>query len=322
MRYIGKDIAQALDRVVKEDQRRDRWWVADQYDLKRTAEGKRCIVSPYSWSHGGEQPVWFDYRPLVSHPHLFLTFARLAEGMDEWPTTGSSPESDHVIILDSRLPPETDNNTEIALGWAEDYGVLGLTRREGSMADPRGGEGDTVEAFCEEAKWAYRMLSLYEAATDPNEVDANLADAYAPEEWQEGVTLKDVEYVVRRRALNDVLYIVEEKVGEYSIPALYRDGDRIVQGWRFDSLLGAMWLQMMWLVTSKDAPRRCAGPGCNRIISYEQPQQPQEWGDQPAAPWKKNDRSRGYRTRKDKKFCSDTCRVKNWQHKQKRKSRA
>jgi hypothetical protein len=79
---------------------------------------------------------------------------------------------------------------------------------------------------------------------------------------------------------------------------------------------------MMWLVTSKDAPRRCAGPGCNRIISYKQLQQSQMWSDQTSNPWKKNDRSRGYRTRKDKKFCSDTCRVKNWQDKQKRKRRS
>jgi hypothetical protein len=73
-------------------------------------------------------------------------------------------------------------------------------------------------------------------------------------------------------------------------------------------------LQMMRLVTSKDAPRRCAGPGCNRIISRKQPQQSQMWSDRTSDPRNKNDRSSGYRTREDKKPCPDTCRVKNWQH--------
>jgi hypothetical protein len=128
----------------------------------------------------------------------------------------------------------------------------------------------------------------------------------------------DSEYA-RRYALKEVMKAVEWVVGETCSPTLYRDGDRVAQGWRFGSLLGAMWLQMMWLVTSKDVPRRCAGPGCNRIISYAQPQESWEWNDQSSDPWKKNDRSRGYRTRKDKRFCSDNCRVKNWQHKQRSK---
>jgi hypothetical protein len=164
-------------------------------------------------------------------------------------------------------------------------------------------------------------LTLYEAATDPNEVDvASIAkDADDPSEGD--VILSDAEYA-RRYALKEVMLAVELMVGENCSPTLYRDGEQVTQGWAFDSLLGAMWLQKMWLVVSQDMPRRCARPGCNRIISYTQPQQFQESNERSVSPWKKNDRSRGYRTREDKKFCSDNCRVLNWQHKQKRKSRA
>ena len=239
--------------------------------------------------------------------------------MDPYSPPEGYSETDHTTIHPSFIP-DTDNNTEIALGWAEKYGVLGLGG-ERDYPVPCGGEEDTVEAFCGEALWAHSVLSLYEAATDPNKVDIDLIVSDAEDPFEQDAIASDSEFA-RRYAVKQVMMAVELAVGETCSPTLYRDGDRIVQGWSFYSLLGAMWLQMMWLVTSKDVPRRCAGPGCNRIISYAQPQPLQEWSDQAVDPWKKNDRSRGYRTRQDKKFCSDNCRVKNWQHKHKRKNRA
>jgi hypothetical protein len=319
LRYAGSNVRVALENAVNEDQRMGRWWVADRYDVRRTDEGSRCIVSPYDWPTASASSRWETYRPLISHPHLFLEFARLADRIDGPPPPEVDLESDRPKMNLNGFP-ETDNNTEIALSWAEKYGVLGL---EGGRddPDPLGGEEDTVRAFCEEADWAYDTLTLYEAATDPHEVDVYLIVTHADAPHEIDHILSDREYA-RRYALKEVMRYVELHVGKYCFPALFRDGDSVVQGWSFDSLLGAMWLQMMWLVTSKDVPRRCAGPGCNRIVSYAQPQQPQEWRDQSIDPWKKNDRSRGYRTRKDKKFCSHNCRVKNWQHKQKRKNRA
>jgi hypothetical protein len=319
LRYTGSNVRVALENAVNEDQRTGRWWVADMYDVRRTTNGKRCIVSPYGWTSRNALTGWDRYHPLISHPHLFLEFARLAERMDAYAPPEVYPETDYTVLR-PRLLPETDNNTDIALGWAEDYGVLGLGG-ERNGPEPCGGEMDTVRAFCEEAIWAHRVLTLYETATDPNEVDIHLIARDAEDPFEQDAIVSDSEYA-RRYALKQVMTAVELEVGETCSPTLIRDGDRIVQGWSFYSLLGAMWLQIMWLVTSKNVPRRCAGPGCNRIISYAQPQQPREWSDQAVDPWKKNDRSRGYRSRKDKKFCSDNCRVKNWQHKQKRKSRA
>jgi hypothetical protein len=319
LRYAGSNVRVALENAVNEDQRMGRWWVADRYDVGRTDEGSRCIVSPYDWPIGGSSSRWETYRPLISHPHLVLEFARLADRMDFYTPPEGYSETDRTTIHPGSIP-DTDNNTEIALGWAEKYGVLGLGG-ERDDPDPCGGAEDTVEAFCDEAMWAHRMLSLYEAATDPNKVDIDLIVSDAEDPFEQDAIASDSEFA-RRYAVKQVMMAVELAVGETCSPTLHRDGDRIVQGWSFNSLLGAMWLQMMWLVTSKDVPRRCAGPGCNRIISYAQPQQLQEWSNQAIDPWKKNDRTRGYRTRKDKKFCSDNCRVKNWQHRQKRKNRA
>jgi len=63
-----------------------------------------------------------------------------------------------------------------------------------------------------------------------------------------------------------------------------------------------MWLQMMWLMAApKKDIRQCRW--CHKIITFEGPRPPK--GDAEL----KNDRSHGYRTRKDKKFCNDRCRA-------------
>lgn len=80
----------------------------------------------------------------------------------------------------------------------------------------------------------------------------------------------------------------------------------------FRSLLGAMYLQMYWLMTSKGNVRRCKGPGCRRVITFDQPEQPRGL-------WKKNDRSRGYRTRVDKVFCSQACKQRDYDHRKKQR---
>jgi len=93
-----------------------------------------------------------------------------------------------------------------------------------------------------------------------------------------------------------------QKLWTECFPQVYRTQDGFSQpSWGFRSLLGAMWLQMMFLVSATGKVRYCLGPGCNAVISFDQPQQP------PAPGLKKNDRSRGYRTRRDKVFCSKRC---------------
>jgi hypothetical protein len=92
------------------------------------------------------------------------------------------PKPDHPVLHFSEVP-QTDNNTEIALRWAHAYGVLGL---EGERDDPepRGGEKDTVRAFCKEAFFAHQTLRLYETATDPDGVDEILIATHCDNPFQ------------------------------------------------------------------------------------------------------------------------------------------
>ena len=88
-------------------------------------------------------------------------------------------------------------------------------------------------------------------------------------------------------------------------PELYQEGNALFPGLGFKSLLGAMYLQMAWLMSATGEVRRCRGPGCTRVITFEQPKAPSE---DPGL--RKNARGK-YRTRKDKVFCSQRCKG-NW----------
>ncbi len=232
-----------------------------------------------------------SYSPLAL-PGLFLEFARLAD-------TGE-------ITLD------------VMMDWVQRYGVLGLEGRETRSLDPqgfadlRGGPMDNLWNFDIEARRANAVLRLYEAATDSDGPDVEGLTRY--EEWistqavlREHGHRMDSSAGLRDAALGWVAGTVRRTVAEDCYPELYQEGDTFRSGYGFKSLLGAMYLQMMWLMIATGEIRRCQGPGCNKIITFEQPDQPVE-----DSGLKKNARGK-YRTRKDKRFCSDNCRVKNHQ---------
>jgi hypothetical protein len=227
-----------------------------------------------------------EYQPLAKYDDLFLRFARLADDG----------------VLDDEL--DTDKNAAVALDWAEDYGVLGLTPAMSPpgawWGDPRGGVEDTVAAFAFEAWVANATLRLYEAAAVPGGVDV---EAIAPfMHIRERGFFTQTPGMARGWALGQVDRNVQYRVARYRCyPHLYRRpvDNRGVEGYDFGTLLGAMWLQAMWLLIAEN-PLQCRNPKCRRIIAFEQPEQVVQGV-------KKNDRSKGYSTRSDKEYCSKKC---------------
>ena len=144
---------------------------------------------------------------------------------------------------------------------------------------------------------AGRALRLYEAATDPDGVDIENIRDLTP-------LGRESHDSARRRALEEVARIAERMLSGRCHPILHRKNDSIVRGWGFGDLLGAMWLQMMWLVTTASG-WRCQRSGCNKVatimgaefkeLAYTQG----ELGYRPSR----------YATRKDRMYCSDTCKT-------------
>lgn len=168
---------------------------------------------------------------------------------------------------------------------------------------PRGGTHETVEAFAFEAWQAhlarrlYEMASrkvLYEAAIvrlmddtplsyairpavriGPSEKEQWSKDPWSIRRWALGIVEEAVMLKVERDCYPTLDFVNEDLTGE-GWPISYK------QGWGIKSLLGAMWLQMMWLMIGED--NTCEW--CGRLFE---------------------------KTRADKRFCNADCR-QNWNY--------
>lgn len=223
------------------------------------------------------------YAPLRDTPDLFLKFTDLG-----------------------RKARTRDEAVGDMLDWIKSYGALGLEDAEG--------RGESLVGFRRALRNAVRCRKLYEAATfesgardDP---DVETLDGYEAI----GETAKDK----REWALEEVARIVGKHVEAECYPQLYRRVDNEVgrtvgfeQGWGFRSLLGAMYLRMMWLITEGGDPPRCKLEECSRIIRIgEYAPGDEEHAEESR---QKGGRPRRYKTRKDKDFCSRNCKEK-WRY--------
>jgi hypothetical protein len=241
------------------------------------------VAAPVFFRNGkfSKNERW-EYAPTARFPDLFLRFARLADNAldDDW---------------------DTDRNAAVALGWATDFGVLGLTPSKAPGAwwgEVHGGREDSVRQFTSEAWQAHRALKLYEAATAPHGPDIETIKRLMPA--GERTIYGHRPDVLPDWALHEVAVATRFRIARYSYPDIYRPtrSDH-VRGWAFRNLLGAMWLQMFFLFTSAN-PIRCKNWECPNIIDIENPQPVEDPG------LRKNARGR-YKTRADKRFCSKSC---------------
>jgi hypothetical protein len=351
MVYTFEDFARSSDEAVKEELRAGHWLVYRHYCAVDPAEGVlRCTegIDPQLVqelnpglvqkptlevrTRAGEQPehVRGPYPQGVyvvaptflkdpSDPSLKEGVARDRKAFWEYfnPVDWYSPVKYSDLFLEfAELADGGEITFDTMLDWVGHYGVLGFEGREYRGIDPRmpdlmGGPMDNLQSFAFEARKANAVLRLYEAATAIGGPDVEGISKYGDYvitpfiEDRFGDRLEDPIFL-KDTALDWVAGTVRRVVADDCYPELYQEGDTFRSGYGFKSLLGAIYLQMMWLMSATGEIRRCQGPGCNRVITYEQPEQSVDPG------LKKNVRGK-YRTRKDKRFCSDNCRVRNHQ---------
>jgi hypothetical protein len=133
-----------------------------------------------------------------------------------------------------------------------------------SRMSPRGGKHETVEEFAREAWEAHVALRLYVLASRKKlDVDAitrfmdDMPASYSipthkPLYPSEREMHTYDEWFVRNWAVGLVNEAVMQKVETTCYPAIFGSPGEYVQGWGFKSLLGAIWLQMMWLMVAED----------------------------------------------------------------------
>lgn len=165
------------------------------------------------------------------------------------------------------------------------------------------------ERFVGEAWEANVALRLYEAATNPEGPDVDIIVDYMSDEGEEwmglsstrelhGKTISSTTVRAQVRAVSGV----ERKVRGRCWPIPVRDGSSHREGWAFDSLLDAMWLQMMWLMLGQ--PRRCEWCGALLDVDPEQAEQVKPGAGDTIIGGRRKSRS-------DRRFCPSRDGIKN-----------
>jgi hypothetical protein len=181
------------------------------------------------------------------------------------------------------------------------------------MYDDAGGPGETLEAVWEEVYTTNSILALYEAVLnrDHERLDSLLFPPGEDPEWLE--RSREVTNEIRKESGSDWIdVLVDRALGQvweyimalsiFAYPTISPTGsfyeqlltvDRLNASWGVRNLLGAMYLQVFWLVTSAGELARCKY--CGRIISY-------------APPVQVGDVHNVRKPRRDKEFCDSRCR--------------
>jgi hypothetical protein len=271
------------------------WGVCREYEVREATEGGRgtTFVVPRFSSGPGNEDKWTWYRPLEDYPDLILRFAKLYE--------------------------RGDDSVEIVLDWVRRFGVLGHGSGWHSSAP------QSVEGFREAVEDAAGVLTMYEAVLNSDEEKAKalyleefpfvgpagrlrrqLKEIGVPvDTWDDAA---DVSEVVEKHYDGDYLaYVldvavdaVNDMVRHFCYPnldmgyGLHRRPSDVRTSWGFESLVGAMYLQLYWLIGSGGEVTRCKY--CGRIISLARPH--------PGA----------RKVRQDKSFCDDACRQRHHYH--------
>jgi hypothetical protein len=299
LRRLGREDLASVNPFVREKERHAPflWHVYEDYELVEEEDTLPYIraVTP----KGYESPKRVrSYNPLVDTPHLFLDFARIAE---------------------------RKNPADALSQWIKQYGLLGFADSSPQWSPdvspevtvpPRiyedsGGPGETLVAVWDEVNTTNRILALYEAVLnrDSDKLVTLIFTSEQDPEWleqrlQHVSGYEDKTSSDRIDALVSVALLeVWEFIGAvevFAYPVINPTGDlnqqslltveRLQASWGVRNLLGAMYLQFFWLVTSAGDLSRCKY--CRRIISYAPPLPESE----------------GRKPRKDKEFCDSRCR--------------
>lgn len=246
--------------------------------------------------HHEDRDAWRWYEPIEEHRNLFIEFARLAD----------------------KERPNQERSNEIALDWTRRYGHLGTSRgyyrdRHTFKRHPASPH-EYVDHFFEEVERAAAVLAFYEASLNRDEgailpllrrfptwpinlfvgySDSDLTDLY-------GGNLGFALYLVTRE--------VVRMVDAFAYPKLTLEPgtsrpSALTSGYGFHNLLGAMYLQMFWLVAAGEKHvARCRH--CGRLINLTARAQNPGGG------------RKGRKPRRDKRFCNDACRQRHHQEKQ------
>jgi len=302
LRRLGREDLASVNPFVREEEIHAPfvWHVYEDYELVEEEDALPYLRASTPKGYEEPNPIK-SYNPLVDTPHLFLDFARIAERKNPAKALSQWIAQYGLLGFADSSPqwfPEASPQVTVPPRWYDDMG----------------GPGETLKAVWNEVYTTNSTLALYEAVLnrDPVKLESLLFPPGGEPEWLEERRLYMNEFIEETgfdwidvlvdRALGQVWeYIMA--IAVFAYPTISPTGslhqqplltvDRLNASWGVRNLLGAMYLQFFWLVTSAGELARCRY--CGRIISY-------------APPVQVGGLHKVRKPRKDKEFCDSRCR--------------
>jgi hypothetical protein len=284
--HIRQQAIYALEKNVDKKSELDRWLVFKQYKIIFDETGNRYIHAPRSRNSAANEVSYERSRPLNrTSADLFLKFARWPEehNMDKELDTKRNAEA--ALKWAARFGvlglnpggisiPNIVNSQRVTadyLGVPELGEVkLGEVRRGRRNLATGGMPHESVANFAFEAWEAHITWRLYESVRSEgtadessiihfmstiDQMDADITASSGTDSWVErDIYSRDTE-LTRRWALTVVSDAVNSKLENHCYPLIHGDSPGSYErAWVFKSLLGAMWMQMGFLMLED---RRC-----------------------------------------------------------------
>ncbi len=264
------------------------------------------------------------YEPLKDEPYLFLEFARLVESKDEERALEAWISTYGLLGLHRNEDREDYPNTlweltKFPYKELYRYPELSGTGELSSIFafSDIGGPEETFSSVLEEAFRANEVLALYEAAMskDADKLEAALMrrskdsveDLRAHAQFRMERSGGSYLDALSNLAAELIFLRIQDVLERFTYPCISIDRetrvvlepeplftvDQFYRSWQPRNLLGALYLQAFWLVTSTAELSKCKY--CGRIISY-------------APPVPVGQERKARKPRKDKAFCDSRCR--------------
>jgi hypothetical protein len=278
--FLRDQALHALKENVEEKFRLDRWLVFQHYKITSDEAGHRYVHAPLSIDGVHDNPSRREWPLDLTSADLFLTFARWPEdpGMDKELDTERNAKAAKqwagrfgVLGLNpvETTFPDIVNSRRVTADYLgiPELDDAGRGRRNYARGGP---PHESVARFAFEAWEAHIAWRLYESVRkDTVDTDSIRRFMSTIDQWDADITSgplsghswverdiysRDPE-ITRRWALAIVDDAVNRKIENHCYPIIRGDGPGSYEpGWVFKSLLGAMWLQMMFLMHED---RRC-----------------------------------------------------------------
>ncbi len=293
------DITSDLEKAVNKDSPSRTWPVYRDYEVVVDEEsGESFVVATVGLfelvqdedvGHGQrvktyrgrepEQAVLTDYAALRT-PELAVDLANLA---------------------DNAITPEA------VVGWAEVYGLLAPSSEPAvlnSFPDiPDFAFRESVSEFARAAGEVRTCLRTYGALQSDEDLDLEKLSSEVGPLQSEAIRPEERKQGHERAWLFGVLgRMTQMRLHEHCYPqfniytrGLYPTG-RFALSWGFHNLLGAIWIQMAWLLESQGSVKFCRLPDCRRVIIFE--------SGEPSYEISRPGRGK-YKTRSDRVYCRD-----------------